>query len=325
MSELISIIVPVYGVEKYLRQCVDSVLAQTYSNWELILVDDGSKDACPAICDEYAAKDSRIKVIHQENGGVSAARYNGVLNAKGNLITFIDSDDEVDSKYLAYLNNVMSSCKADCVAVNFREFYGSVRNIEIVINAPGAVSIKDKVDAVISSLYQIIGDTSLCAKLFKKKYLTNDIFNDTCRYEDLASFFKIYLKGKNVAFCDVPLYYYRQNPDSYLHQFNKGRADVLDVTNKMVEYFGEKGAYPNKDLQRAAKDRRMSAHFNIFCLMSVNKYYDINLEKRCWNVIKEERLSSLLNPNVRLKNKIGAFVSYFGKTPIRILARFIYT
>lgn len=324
MSELISIIVPVYGVEKYLRQCVDSVLAQTYSNWELILVDDGSRDACPAICDEYAAKDSRIKVIHQENGGVSAARYNGVLNAKGNLITFIDSDDEVASQYLSHLSNVMSSCEADCVGINYIQFTENKHKNKNVDGVP-RTEFLDKEKAVEKVLYQKISDTALWGKLFKKKYLTNDIFTDTCRYEDLASFFKIYLKGKNVAFCNISLYYYRQNPESYLHKFNIGRVDVLDVTDRIVEYFGEKGEYPNKDLLRAAKDRRMSAHFNIFCLMSVNKYHDVNLEERCWSVIKKERLSSLLNPNVRLKNKMGAFLSYFGKTPIRILARFIYT
>lgn len=91
----ISCIVPVYNVEKYLRRCVDSILAQTFTDFELILVDDGSPDGCPAICDEYAEKDSRVRVIHQENKGVSAARNAGLDMARGEYVCFVDGDDEV--------------------------------------------------------------------------------------------------------------------------------------------------------------------------------------------------------------------------------------
>lgn len=98
---MISIIVPVYNVEKYLRKCLDSILSQTYSDFELLLIDDGSKDQSGVICDEYAVKDSRIRVFHKENGGVSSARNLGIEQAKGEWITFIDSDDWVDADYLA--------------------------------------------------------------------------------------------------------------------------------------------------------------------------------------------------------------------------------
>lgn len=101
MIPRLSIIIPVYNVEKYLPQCIDSVLAQSYRNFELILVDDGSPDGSPSICDRYACKDNRVKVIHQQNSGVSTARNNGIDNAKGEWITFIDSDDWVNPDYLA--------------------------------------------------------------------------------------------------------------------------------------------------------------------------------------------------------------------------------
>ena len=100
MKPVISVIIPVYNVEKYIRQCVDSVLEQSYKDFELILVDDGSPDNCPRICDEYARKDSRVHVIHQMNSGVSAARNKGIEHAKGEWISFIDSDDWVDIDYL---------------------------------------------------------------------------------------------------------------------------------------------------------------------------------------------------------------------------------
>ena len=97
---LVSIIVPVYKAEKYIHQCIDSLLAQTYRNIEVILVDDGSPDHCGKICDEYAAKDSRVKVIHQQNGGVSAARNTGIAHSRGEWIAFVDADDSVTCAYI---------------------------------------------------------------------------------------------------------------------------------------------------------------------------------------------------------------------------------
>lgn len=320
MSELISIIVPVYGVEKYLRQCVDSVLAQTYSNWELILVDDGSQDACPAICDEYVAKDSRIKVIHQENGGLSCARNAGLKDSYGSFVTFLDADDAFHPRFLEISLDVINRMGADvsCVCFTTNEFS---------VNSYKSDSSFGCVEYMCDIFYQKRYDCthSACGKLYKRSLLPKLPFTVGIGYEDLDAFYRYFPQFEKIAVSYRKLYYYRQNPESYLHKFNIGRADVLDVTDRIVEYFGEKGEYPNKDLLRAAKDRRMSAHFNIFCLMSVNKYHDNDLEKRCWNVIKKERLNSLLNPNVRLKNKIGAFLSYFGKSLLRILARFIYT
>ena len=98
MTPKISVIVPVYNTEKYLRRCIDSVLAQTYQDFELLLIDDGSKDSSGAICDEYAAKDARVRVFHKENGGVSSARNLGLDNARGEWVTFVDSDDYIEKK-----------------------------------------------------------------------------------------------------------------------------------------------------------------------------------------------------------------------------------
>jgi len=107
----ISIIVPVYKVEDYLQRCIDSILEQTFTNWELILIDDGSPDKSGKICDEYAQRDNRVRVFHKENGGVSAARNEGLIQAKGEWITFIDSDDYVDKTFLEDFG--LSRYKAD--------------------------------------------------------------------------------------------------------------------------------------------------------------------------------------------------------------------
>lgn len=113
MQSLISVIVPVYNTEKYLDRCIQSVLAQTYTNWELLLIDDGSTDSSGAICDKYAEQDSRIKVFHKENGGASSARNLGLDNAKGEWITFVDSDDWIDPTMYQYLIRAMIETECD--------------------------------------------------------------------------------------------------------------------------------------------------------------------------------------------------------------------
>ena len=113
MEDLISVIIPVYNVEKYLPECIESVLKQTHTNLEIILVDDGSPDNSPQICDEYAQKDSRIKVIHKENGGVSSARNEGLKIAKGEWISFIDADDWVEKNFCEILLNKAVKTQSD--------------------------------------------------------------------------------------------------------------------------------------------------------------------------------------------------------------------
>ena len=117
----VSIIVPVYNVEPYLRQCLDSILAQTFTDWECILVDDGSKDGSGAICDEYAEKDSRFRVVHQENKGSSAARNEGLSLSKGIYLSFIDSDDWVENNYLERLLEIAELIIATWLFVPFTE------------------------------------------------------------------------------------------------------------------------------------------------------------------------------------------------------------
>ena len=119
LKGLVSIIVPVYNVEKYLRACLDSILAQTFSNFELILIDDGSKDGSEAICDEYAARDSRIRVLHKENGGVSKARNTGLDMAQGEFVTFIDGDDTVDVDYIGLMYREMIDNGYDVVRLSW--------------------------------------------------------------------------------------------------------------------------------------------------------------------------------------------------------------
>ena len=121
--KLVSIIVPVYNVEQYLRRCIESILSQTYHNFELILVDDGSTDSSGAICDEYALADERIHVIHKPNGGVSSARNAGIDTAKGEYILFVDSDDRVEPQHIS---NMIPSADEDLVRAGFKRMKNSI-------------------------------------------------------------------------------------------------------------------------------------------------------------------------------------------------------
>ena len=140
----ISIIVPVYNTEKYLHRCIDSILAQTFTDFELILVDDGSSDNSPKICDEYAEKDKRVRVIHQENGGVSRARNIGIDNSCGTYLMFCDSDDYVDKRFCEVMHKCATEYPDDCIICNaWREdTYGNNR-----------ISIVEDMD--LSSLYSV--------------------------------------------------------------------------------------------------------------------------------------------------------------------------
>ena len=140
-EDLITIVIPIYKVEKYLDKCIKSVINQTYKNLEIILVDDGSPDNCPKKCDEYEKKDTRIKVIHKENGGLSDARNAGIDIAKGKYITFIDSDDYVSEDYVEYMYNLlkqnntkMSTCETQVVNIEKETEMETqfVENIEIL-------------------------------------------------------------------------------------------------------------------------------------------------------------------------------------------------
>ena len=119
-----SVIVPVYNAEKTLRRCLDSILRQTFSDYEVILVDDGSKDSSLDICKSYCAKDKRFSVLHQENSGVSKARNRGLDSAKGNYICFVDSDDTITSDYLEQVNNAATAQKTDAIFIGYREVDG---------------------------------------------------------------------------------------------------------------------------------------------------------------------------------------------------------
>lgn len=208
----ISIIVPVYKVEPYLRRCVDSILAQTFADFELILVDDGSPDRCGAICDEYAAADSRVHVIHQKNGGLSAARNAGIdwvfANSDSQWLTFVDSDDWVHPEYLYQL---YTAAKEHSTLISMCSLH------EMKLREEYAESIPYKSEALApreAYIHKSKGVAAFaCGRLYHKEHCFMDIrFPVGRQWEDLATIYKILWNVPRVAVVNGDLYYYYVNP-----------------------------------------------------------------------------------------------------------------
>lgn len=238
MHDLISVIIPVYKVEKYLCRCVDSVLEQTYTNMEIILVDDGSPDNCPVMCDEYARQDSRVKVIHQENAGLSGARNAGIDMAQGQWLAFVDSDD-----YLAadFLERLYQACvdTGSSLSVCRWEY---VRGETIPEQGTGETRVYTGRE-MLANLYVPDGAYFVVAwnKLYRKE-LFEDIRYPLGRiHEDEATTYRIYDKVKKAAYVNRSLYGYFVTPVSITRGFNPKRMDWVTAVAERLDFFEQKG------------------------------------------------------------------------------------
>jgi len=243
---MISVIVPIYNVEKYLSKCIESIINQTYKDLEIILVNDGSLDNCPRICDEYAKKDNRIKVIHKENGGVSTARNIGLDKALGDYIFFVDSDDYLDLRMIEVLYNNMKKYKADISMCN----YIRVDNYDVkVSNNEEQIEIYSNIQALnrlYKDTYTFHEDYALFIapwnKLYKKELFDNLRYPIGKIYEDGATIYKVLYKSNKIVHTNQILYYYYQSPNSISRKkFDKTRLDRLDAFKGQMEFYKDKG------------------------------------------------------------------------------------
>ena len=253
MSPCISVIVPVYKVEKYLKECIDSILAQTYRDFELILVDDGSPDNCGKICDEYARRDDRIIVIHQENKGLSGARNTALDIAKGEFVTFIDSDDVVNIRYLELLLSGMDE-DIDIVASLLHEFSGSF--VDVCFDLDEAGYIKYTAKEGIVALYKNADGMNVCAagKMYRSKTIGKLRFPVGRIHEDQYFTPLSFYRARNIAQCNLAVYYYRNHPESTMHRaFSAKRFDDIWAIDCCIKFFREKSEF---DIVRIARHKR---------------------------------------------------------------------
>lgn len=218
--ELISVIIPVYKVEKYLEQCVESVRQQTYSNIEIILVDDGSPDKCGKICDEYACKDKRIKAIHQNNMGLSVARNTGVEYSKGEYLVFIDSDDYIHPKLLEISYREAKKYNCDLVVYNYKKIKENTDYNEknMIINEKYNIEIYDNLEGISQLFNDKYGEFNAAwSKLYKRHIFDKVKFPEGKIYEDALLAHEILYNSYKIVYIPLKLYYYRNRKDSIVN------------------------------------------------------------------------------------------------------------
>lgn len=231
----ISVIVPVYNVEKYLSRCLESIINQTYKNLEIIIIDDGSFDNSPEICDFYAQKDNRIEVIHKENGGLSSARNAGVDISTGQYITFVDSDDFIRDNYIEYLHDICIKNKSDIVQCRFE--IGSKDDFSEIDLEKEEVYIYSNIEALCNRKLKV----TACAKLYRRDIIKGTKFPIGIINEDDATYYKFIYNASKISITSKKLYYYYQSNNSITrNDLNYKRTDFIDIYIDRIKYFKEK-------------------------------------------------------------------------------------
>lgn len=254
----VSIIVPVYKVEDYLEDCLDSILRQTVQNVQIILVDDGSPDSCGAICDVYGAKDGRIQVIHQTNGGVAAARNAGLAAAAGDWIVWVDSDDWIDPDMLAYLlENALASQADVCICGRYEERPGSTGFFGF-----SEKTVLDQKAAIKALLESRVLDDALYDKLWKRTLFDGIRFPEGKTYEDLATVYRLLGKAERVLCLPEPKYHYRHRGGSIMGDTSlPNRVNhYLFAQQRYADLIGE---FP--EFQDLLEERCLAAAVGIWC------------------------------------------------------------
>ena len=316
MNPVISIIVPVYKVESCLRQCLDSICAQTLQEIEIILVDDGSPDNCGKICDEYAARDIRIRVIHQKNGGLSAARNAGIAVARAGILGFVDSDDWVEPDMFALLYHDLVKEEADiAVCGKFSHKNGTVTTL-----GDGTYHVLSGCEAI-RMLYQQDGVGRVVWNKIYRRSLFDEIRFPVGRiYEDNFVMVRLVDSAKKVVFDMQPKYHYiRRDGSITASPYHSGLHDQIDAARENYDYIS--GKYPV--LADMAWRRLVNAHFSVlFVLFSSNGKPDPEKRDACIGFLKENRRKIWAEPRIKRKKKLFLLALSIHPTLCKLLIQF---
>lgn len=323
MKELISIIIPVYNVEKYLERCITSVITQTYKNLEIILVDDGSPDKSGKICDEYAKKDNRIKVIHKENGGLSDARNVGIDASDGRYLMFVDSDDYISPDMVEVLYERVCMDKSDMALCDFMYVDENYREMaEENKNSP----IKNEIVSRYHALKKLTenGDWYYVAavkKLYKKKLFDNIRFPKGKLHEDEFTVHYIFDKCNKISCVERPMYFYVQRNFSIMNSaYSVKRLDAAEAYIDRTVFFADKG-FNNlaEETARRTLGIFMQAEGKLNLNEKQNKSRYFELKKQFEKIYRKK-----LRKNVNLKSNFGLFVFFTNEKLYGLLTSFLY-
>lgn len=251
MLPLISVIIPVYKVEAYLTACVESVLAQTYQNIEIILVDDGSPDRCPELCDDLAVRDSRVRIIHKKNGGLSSARNAGIESAQGEYLAFLDSDDLWSPRFLECLLDSIQTVDADFAVCLFQRF----REQPDTDSAIGSTPVELARDAAFSCLFDHRNENMVVAwnKLYRRTLFQTIRYPEGRIHEDEAIIHELIGASRRVAWLEEVHYFYRETPNSITNsRFSPKRLDAVWSKEQRIAWFEIQGMHELADQTRIA-------------------------------------------------------------------------
>ena len=255
-EELISVILPVYNIEKYLEKCMSSLFCQTYSNLEFVIVDDGSAKVCADLCDAMAERDSRVSVYHKKNGGLSDARNYGIERARGEYITCIDPDDYVDNDYIEYLYKVLKKYDCKMSICQHRVRFDNSRCKENGANGDEALTTERCLERM---LYHDVIDTSAWAKLYHRSLFETVKYPFGKLYEDIGTTYALMMQCDRIAVGYESKYNYIFHNNSIVNgEFKRSKLDLLEMTDQMAAHVSR--AYPK--LQKAVQRRQVYARLS---------------------------------------------------------------
>jgi len=316
MKPLISIIVPIYNVEAYLAKCINSIISQTYGNLEIFLVDDGSPDRCGSICDEYAKQDARIKVIHKKNGGLSDARNVAIDVAKGEYITFVDSDDYVANDYVESLYKLIVENDAQMSITRCIPFFEGTKPVHI--RQTKITKVFNTYNALISLFYQKDFDNAAWAKMYHCSLFKSDIrYPKGWLYEDLPTTYKLMMLCKKIAFSSYENYYYLLRKDSI--EGAPFKPQKYECCIKIIRQFEENKKKMLPAIQKSVDCRIVSFAFHI--LLEIPKE-QIEMRTNLLDIIKRYRIRILLDSCARRKTRIACLLSLGGLFFIDLMANY---
>ena len=300
---LITVIIPVYKVEEYLPKCIDSIINQTYRNLEIFLVEDGSPDRCGEICDEYARKDSRIRVIHKVNGGLSDARNAALDQMTGEYVTFVDSDDYVSIDYVEVLWNLIDEYQSEIAVTLPQTFKGE--ECKIKNQCPTMRTSWTKYEALENMFYQELFDNMACAKLYHHSLFKEIRFPKGLLFEDLATTYKLFLLSNRIAYRNYRSYYYLLRENSIEGSvFSEAKMNsamaVIEQMNSDRDIL--------RPVSKAYYCRMVSFLFHILLQMPPS----YSRKDMLFREIKKYRWRVLIDSKARKKARIGCLLSYLG-------------
>ena len=307
LKSLISIVIPVYNVEKYLEQCLQSVQSQTYKHFEVILVNDGSTDSSLSICKKFVNQDKRFSVLTKKNGGLSSARNFGIKKAKGSFITFVDSDDYIVKDYLFHLvAGIKSETSIVCSKFFLVDEKGNLlTKKEVNRKKQAVVSIEESIKIF---LLQNGYDHSAWGKLYPCSFFETIFFPEGKLYEDMGTTYKLLKLASEVVFLEAYDYAYLQQPDSIMNSsFNLKKLDIIEMVHVMSDDI--LAQFPNLALY--VKNRAFASEVKIFLEIPKEKEFE-QAQKQLWHDIKKNRKAPFMTKGARLKNKLGASLSFLG-------------